>query len=168
MSDREQLIVAEIPSLRRYARALTGDVAAADDLVQDCLERALGRRHLWKRRGSMRAWLFAILHNLHANKIRQEARRPRLVPIEGADIGVVQPQQDQAVRLRQFAEAIAQLPEEQRALILLIGLEGMTYSESAEILGIPIGTVMSRLSRARERLRQLTVRTSVQDKVGEC
>ena len=67
-----------------------------------------------------------------------------------------------------FAEAIAQLPEEQRALILLIGLEGMTYSESAEILGIPIGTVMSRLSRARERLRQLTVTTTVQDKVGEC
>jgi RNA polymerase sigma-70 factor (ECF subfamily) len=156
MSEREQLIVAEIPSLRRYARALTGDAATADDLVQDCLERALSRRHLWLQRGSMRAWLFTILHNVNANRVRDASRRPRLVPLENGHDASVLPTQDHAVRLRQFAEALAQLPEEQRAVLLLVGLEEMTYAESAKILGVPIGTVMSRLSRARERLRRLT------------
>lgn len=156
MGERERLIVAEIPSLRRYARALTGDAVAADDLVQDCLERALVRRHLWLRRGSMRAWLFTILHNVHANAVRRESRRPRLLPIEAGPHASVLPTQDHAVRLRQFAEALDQLPDEQRAVILLVGLENMTYAESAKILKVPIGTVMSRLSRGRERLRQLT------------
>ncbi len=156
MGERERLIVAEIPSLRRYARALTGDPAAADDLVQDCLERAWRRRHLWRRRGSIRAWLFTILHNVHANTVRRDARRPRLVPLDGEQQGVVQPVQDQAVGLRQFAEAIAMLGHDQRAVILLVGLEEMTYAEAAAILGVPIGTVMSRLARGRERLRQLT------------
>lgn len=156
MGERERLIVAEIPSLRRYARALTGDATVADDLVQDCLERALGRRHLWLRRGSMRAWLFTILHNVHANKVRSESRRPRLVPLENDHQASVLPTQDHAVRLSQFAAALARLPEEQRAVILLVGLEDMTYAESARVLGVPIGTVMSRLSRGRERLRQLT------------
>ena len=156
MSDRERLIVAEIPSLRRYARALTGNNVAADDLVQDCLERALRRRHLWLGRGSMRAWLFSILHNLHANAVRKEARRPRLLPLENGHHASVLPVQDHAVRLSQFANALAQLPEEQRAVVLLVGLEEMTYAESARILGVPIGTVMSRLSRGRERLRQLS------------
>lgn len=156
MGERERLIVAEIPSLRRYARALTGDAATADDLVQDCLERALSRSHLWLKRGSMRAWLFTILHNVHANRVRSESRRPRLVPIENGHHASVLPTQDHAIRLSQFAAALEQLPEEQRAVILLVGLEDMTYAESAKILGVPIGTVMSRLSRGRERLRQLT------------
>jgi len=156
MGERERLIVAEIPSLRRYARSLTGDATAADDLVQDCLERALSRRHLWLQRGSMRAWLFTILHNVHANKVRYESRRPHLVPIENGNHASVLPTQDHALRLSQFAKALLQLPEEQRAVILLVGLEEMTYAESAKILGVPIGTVMSRLSRGRERLRQLT------------
>ena len=155
MEDRERLIIAEIPSLRRYARALMGDIAGADDLVQDCLERSLTRRHLWLGRGSMRAWLFTILHNLHVNAVRAETRRPRLVPIEQSRDARVLPTQDHVVRLRQFAEALAQLPEEQRAVVLLVGLESMTYAKAAKILGVPIGTVMSRLSRGRERLRQL-------------
>ena len=160
MGERRHLIVAEIPSLRRYARALTRDAVAADDLVQDCLERALGRRRQWLRRGSMRAWilkkLFTIMHNLHANQVRAEARRPRLVEIENIVHASVPPPQDHAVRLSQLAEALGQLPEEQRAVILLVGLESMTYAETAKILGVPIGSVMSRLSRGRERMRQLT------------
>jgi RNA polymerase sigma-70 factor (ECF subfamily) len=156
MSDRERLIVAEIPSLRRYARALTGNGATADDLVQDCLERALRRRHMWLGRGSMRAWLFSILHNVHANAVRRDSRRPRLLPLDTAPAASVLPAQEHAVSLSQFAGALAQLPEEQRAVILLVGLEEMTYAESARILGVPIGTVMSRLSRGRDRLRQLS------------
>ncbi len=156
MGERERLIVAEIPSLRRYARALTGDPIAADDLVQDCLERAWNRRHLWRRRGSIRAWLYTILHNVHANAVRRESRRPRLVPLDGDAHGVVQPVQDQAVGLRQFAEAVEMLSPDQRAVILLVGLEEMTYAETAAILGVPIGTGMSRLARGRERLRRLT------------
>ncbi|MDP6708405.1 MAG: sigma-70 family RNA polymerase sigma factor [Alphaproteobacteria bacterium] len=155
MADLEHLIVAEIPSLRRYARALTGDAASADDLVQDCLERALRRRHLWLKRGSMRAWLFAILHNQHRNAVRAQSRRPRLVPTEESLQASVLPAQDHAVRLHQFSQALRQLPEEQRAVVLLVGLEGMTYRETANILGVPIGTVMSRLARGRERLRQM-------------
>jgi len=168
MSERERLIVAEIPSLRRYARALTGDRAAAEDLVQDCLERALRRRHLWMRRGTMRAWLFSILHNLHANAVRREARRPRLMPLENGHQASVLPAQDHAVRLSQFADALAQLPEEQRAVVLLVGMEEMTYAETARILEVPIGTVMSRLSRGRERLRQLNLGGGSETRVEAC
>ena len=168
MGERERLIVAEIPSLRRYARALAGDPVAADDLVQDCLERAWSRRHLWRRRGSIRAWLFAILHNVHANTVRRESRRPRLVPLDGEAQGVVQPVQDHAVGLRQFAAAIGMLSEDQRAVILLVGLEDMTYAETAAILGVPIGTVMSRLARGRERLRRLTAGEPVPGKEEAC
>jgi RNA polymerase sigma-70 factor, ECF subfamily len=168
MSERERLIVAEIPSLRRYARALTGDRVAADDLVQDCLERAWRRRHLWLQRGSMRAWLFSILHNLHANAMRSQARRPRLMPIENGQQASVLPAQEHAVRLSQFAAALAQLPEEQRAVLLLVGLEEMTYAESARILGVPIGTVMSRLSRGRERLRQLSLGGAAETRTEAC
>ncbi len=168
MSERERLIVAEIPSLRRYATALTRDSAAADDLVQDCLERALGRRHLWHKRGSMRAWLFTILHNVHANTLRAASRRPRLVPIEIDHHASVPPNQEQAVQLRQLADALGQLPEAQRAVLLLVGLENMTYAETATILDLPIGTVMSRLSRGRERLRELTGGPEVEPKNRVC
>ena len=168
MGERARLIVAEIPSLRRYARALSGDPVAADDLVQDCLERAWTRRYLWRRRGTIRAWLFAILHNVHANAVRRDSRRPRLVPLDGEAQGVVQPVQDQAVGLRQFAEAVAMLSQDQRAVILLVGLEEMTYAETAAILGVPIGTVMSRLSRGRERLRKLTADEPAPGKAEVC
>lgn len=168
MGERERLIVAEIPSLRRYARALTGNAVVADDLVQDCLERALGRRHLWLKRGSMRAWLFTILHNLYANNVRAESRRPRLVPIDSVPPPSVLPMQDHAVRLRQFAEAMGGLPDEQRAVILLVGLEGMSYAEAARILDVPVGTVMSRLSRGRERLRRLADGPGAEPKTEAC
>src|SRR5215212_2058805 len=149
-------IEAEIPRLRRYARALARDVAAADDLVQDCLARALGKLHLWQEGTDLRAWLFTILHNQYVNQVRRSVR-------EGAAVGLSEteplltraPHQGKSLELRDLERAIAKLPEEQRAVILLVGLEGMRYEEVAEVLGVPVGTIRSRLSRGRESLRRL-------------
>jgi RNA polymerase sigma-70 factor (ECF subfamily) len=149
-------IEAEIPRLRRYARALTRDVCAADDLVQDCLTRALGKLHLWQNGTDLRAWLFTILHNQYVNYVRRSVR-------EGAAVGLSNneplltraPQQGHRLELRDLERAIAKLPEEQRSAILLVGLEGMRYGEVAMVLGVPVGTVRSRLSRGREALRKL-------------
>jgi len=151
-----QSIEAEIPRLRRYARALARDVAAADDLVQDCLARALGKLHLWQKGTDLRAWLFTILHNQYVNQVRRAVR-------EGAAIGLSEteplltraPQQGKSLELRDLERAIARLPEEQRSVILLVGLEGMRYEEVAAVLCVPVGTVRSRLSRGREALRRL-------------
>jgi RNA polymerase sigma-70 factor, ECF subfamily len=149
-------IEAEIPRLRRYARALTRDVAAADDLVQDCLARALSKLHLWQQGTDLRAWLFTILHNQYVNYVRRSVR-------EGAPIGLSDneplltrsPQQGQRLELRDLERAIAKLPDEQQSAILLVGLEGMRYEEVAAVLGVPVGTIRSRLSRGREALRKL-------------
>jgi RNA polymerase sigma factor (sigma-70 family) len=150
-------IEAEIPRLRRYARALTRDLIAADDLVQDCLTRALGRLHLWQQGTDLRAWLFTILHNQYVNHIRRTAR-------EGARVGLSErepllaraPQQGRRLELRDLGRAIAKLPNAQRSVILLVGLEGMSYGEVAAVLDVPVGTIRSRLSRGREALRRLT------------
>lgn len=157
MTDLHRSIESEIPRLRRYARALTRDVAAADDLVQDCLARALGKLHLWQEGTDLRAWLFTILHNQYVNQVRRAVR-------EGATVGLSEtepmltrePQQGKRLELRDLERAIAKLPEEQRSAILLVALEGMRYEEVAEVLGVPVGTVRSRLSRGREALRRLT------------
>jgi RNA polymerase sigma-70 factor (ECF subfamily) len=143
-----------VPNLRRYARALTRNRDQADDLVQDCLERALSRRHLWKEDGNTRAWLFTIMHNIHANDTRRHAARPTAAPVEEA--GLSQPA-SQSARIAglEMAAALEELPAEQQQVILLVALEGMSYGEIAELLGIAQGTVMSRLSRGRERLRRL-------------
>ncbi len=149
-------IEAEIPRLRRYARALTRDVAAADDLVQDCLARALGKLHLWQEGTDLRAWLFTILHNQYVNQVRRAVR-------EGAAVGLSEtepmltraPDQGKRLELRDLDRGLARLPEQQRAVVLLVGLEGMRYEEVAELLDIPVGTVRSRLSRGREALRRL-------------
>src|SRR5215208_6474052 len=156
VADIYRNIEAEIPRLRRYARALARDVAAADDLVQDCLARALGKLHLWQEGTDLRAWLFTILHNQYVNQVRRAVR-------EGASVGLSEtepmltraPHQGKRLELRDLERAIAKLPEEQRAVILLVGLEGMRYEEVAEVLGVPVGTVRSRLSRGREALRRL-------------
>ncbi|MBM3569754.1 MAG: sigma-70 family RNA polymerase sigma factor [Alphaproteobacteria bacterium] len=149
-------IEAEIPRLRRYARALTREAVAADDLVQDTLERAWGRLHLWRRGSNLRAWLFTILHNLHANQVRAAKARPELTTLTEWEVsGSRRPEQEDGLKVRGLAQALAVLPEEQRQVVLLGGLEDMTYEQVAEVLGIPIGTVMSRLSRGRERLRRL-------------
>ena len=148
-----QAIVAEIPRLRRYARALTGDAVRADDLVQDTLERALGKWSLW-RPGNLRAWLFSVMHNLFVN----QARSPRVVDYPGDDALPELPtreHQSDALELRDLTRNLAKLPEEQREVLLLVGLEDLSYEDAAKVLGIPIGTVMSRLSRGRERLRAL-------------
>ncbi len=156
MNDADRLIVTEIPRLRRYAWVLTGDRTAADDLVQDCLERAWSRLHLWRRGSSLRAWLFTILHNIYANDVRRRMRRPVVVPLTDAAVSpAVPPTQDQGIEVANVAAALSRLPEEQRAAVLLVGLEELSYREAAAALGIPAGTLMSRLHRGRERLRGL-------------
>ncbi len=155
MSNPDGLIEQHIPRLRRYARALTGDRAAADDLVQDTLERALSRFHLWRQGSDLRAWLFTIMHNIFVNQVRSRARRDHeSLETEPAADTARAPEPDW-LELRDIASALSRLPQEQRAVVLLVGLEQFTYDEAARVLGVPIGTVMSRLSRARERLRAL-------------
>lgn len=143
-----------IPALRRYARALVGDIHRADDLVQDCLERAVRKKHLWKPKGSVRAWLFTILLNIHRDSHR--ANRTHLVSLteEHHEIGTLGSQQDR-LALNQTIRHIARLPLEQKQVLLLIALEGFNYSEAASILTIPKGTLMSRLARARANLREM-------------
>ena len=146
-------LIDHLPRLRRYARALTLDMAQADDLVQDTLERALVKLDLWRPGTDLRAWLFTLMHNLFVNKVR--ANRPRETDLDEArDVPVSGGQMD-ALALRDIHAALGRLPTEQREVILLVGLEQFGYGEAAHILGVPLGTVMSRLSRGRERLRQL-------------
>lgn len=146
-----------IPSLRRYARALLRDGERADDLVQDCLERALSRRHLWRGGATLRPWLFKIMHNVFASQARAQASRPRPQPIDQLADGVAVPaDQGHRLALAEMARALASLPEEQRRTVLLVALEGLSYQDVAQVMDVPVGTVMSRLSRARERLRTLT------------
>ena len=157
MADTQREIEAEIPRLRRYARALTRDVVTADDLVQDCLTRALGKLHLWQQGTDLRAWLFTILHNQYVNHIRRAVREGSAVGLnESEPLLSRAPQQGKRLELRDLERAIAKLPEEQRAVILLVGLEGMRYEEVAAVLDVPVGTIRSRLSRGREALRRLT------------
>src|SRR5262249_21532401 len=133
---------------------LTGDRSAADDLVQDTLERALSRYHLWRRGSDLRAWLFTIMHNIYVNQARSRSRHQHeALETEGAE--ALRGREPDWLALRDLAGALARMPEEQRAVLLLVGLEQFTYDEAARVLDIPIGTVMSRLSRGRERLRLL-------------
>ena len=143
-------LLAEMPRLRRYARVLLGDAAAADDLVQDTLERAWARAHQW-RGGDLRAWLFGIMHNLRVDQQRRGA--PPTLPIE-ADLDLpTRPTQGDGLALRDLEAALGRLADEQREVLLLVALEEMSYAEVAATLDVPIGTVMSRLSRGREKLR---------------
>ena len=149
-------IEAEIPRLRRYARTLARDVASADDLVQDCLARALGKLHLWQEGTDLRAWLFTILHNQFVNQVRRGVREGTAVGLSETEPLLTQaPHQSKRLELRDLERALAKLPEEQRSVVLLVGLEGMRYEEVAEVLDVPVGTVRSRLSRGREALRRL-------------
>lgn len=148
-----QDIIAEIPRLRRYARALTGDSSRADDLVQDTLERALAKWALWHP-GNLRSWLLTIMHNVFINQWRSAA--PLDYPgDESLPELPVRAEQDDALALRDLDRAVMRLSVEHREVLLLIGLEEMSYDEAAKVLGVPTGTIMSRLFRARERLRDL-------------
>jgi len=144
-----------IPRLRRYARALTADASAADDLVQDTLERALVKQSLWREGSDLRAWLFTVMHNVFINQVRSAAVS-RTLPLDDSFADQPQLQSTDRLEIRDLDAALQALPEEQRTVVLLVGLEQMTYEETARVLEVPIGTVMSRLSRGRERLRRLT------------
>ncbi|UEM02115.1 sigma-70 family RNA polymerase sigma factor [Skermanella rosea] len=144
----------QIASLRRYARALLRDRNDADDLVQESLARALSRADRFKPGTNLRAWLFTIMHNVHVNQVRQKISRPDEVPVEDYEMRLTTPaRQETSIELRDMSRALADLPEEQRQVLLLVALEGLKYDEVAAVLQIPIGTVMSRLSRAREAVR---------------
>jgi RNA polymerase sigma factor (sigma-70 family) len=144
-----------IPRLRRYARALTGERSAADDLVQDTLERAWNKLHLWRSGSDLRAWLFTIMHNVHVNQVRSRMAGATVLLHDDAADAPVRATQSDMLEVRDIDVALRQLPIEQREVLLLIALERMSYDEAARTLGIPIGTVMSRLARGRERLRGL-------------
>ena len=152
-----QAIVDHIPSLRRYARSLTGDAWAADDLVQDTLERACSKWRLWVAGPNLRAWLFTLMHNLFANQVRRSVRQAHAGrPVDPDDVAheLAQPPDGSDLAF-DLQRCLLRLPEDQRAVLLLVTLEDMSYAEVASVLGIPLGTVMSRLSRARSRLREL-------------
>jgi len=152
MSDVQSLIEL-IPRLRRYARALVGDRSTADDLVQDTLERAWSKLHLYRHGTDLRAWLFTVMHNVHVNRLR--AARPT-DPLEDDMPELTQrATQGDALVVRDLERGIAALPLAQREVLLLVALEDLSYDETARALDIPIGTVMSRLARAREKLRTL-------------
>lgn len=151
---QRELIVAEIPRLRRYARALTGRAEAADDLVQDTLERALDKWRFWQSGRELRPWLFSIMHNLHIDAIRRDRRIEHRADEDLPEL----PQradQDDGLALRDLDRALARLPLEQREVLLLVALEDLSYADAARALGIPPGTVMSRLARARARLKAI-------------
>ena len=152
MNDAES-IVELIPRLRRYARALAGDRNAADDLVQDTLERAWSKLHLYRRGTDLRAWLFTVMHNVYVNQ-RRAARPTAPLDEEMPELSQPARESDNLV-LRDLDAAIRRLPPDQREVLLLVALEDMSYSEAAGALEIPIGTVMSRLARAREKLRAM-------------
>jgi RNA polymerase sigma-70 factor, ECF subfamily len=156
MDDFGRLIEQELPRLRRYAHALVKDPERADDLVQDCLERAWRKSHLWVRRTNLRGWLMTILHNLYANAARKHSHSPTLIPLDDATHApATPPSQTETLNAMALREALQTLPPEQQQVLLLVGMEQMHYAEVAEMLRIPIGTVMSRLFRARERMRAL-------------
>lgn len=157
MHDLMPLVEPLIPSLRRYARSMIRDRETADDLVQDCLERVVSRWHQRRADGNPRAWVFTILHNLAMNQLKRSARRGTHVGIEDADESVlaVPGSQENHLQLHRVLGLLAALPEDQRSVLLLVSVEALSYSEAADVLGVPLGTVMSRLSRARHRLHAM-------------
>jgi RNA polymerase sigma-70 factor (ECF subfamily) len=147
-------LIAQMPRLRRYATAWLHNAADADDLVQDCIERALRRQDSLQDQARLGAWLLAILHNLHRSNLRRARRRGPSLAVDSLadDLALCAPPEDRG-EIRNFVRAMATLSEDHRQILLLVGLEGLSYREIAEMLEVPIGTVMSRLARARERLR---------------
>jgi RNA polymerase sigma factor (sigma-70 family) len=155
MADPAALLEPLIPALRRYAFALLRDHDAADDLVQDTLERALSRWRLRRLDGDLRAWLFTMQRNLFINDWRQRQRRGPHAGLDDAALPGAAAQQEAGLEVQEVLAALDQLPEEQKSLLLLIGVEDFSYDDAARILGVPMGTVMSRLSRGRQKLRAI-------------
>lgn len=154
-TDPAALLEPQIPALRRYARALVGDPDVADDLVQDCLERALSRWLLRRPSDDPRPWLFTILRNLHLDGLRRRRRQGWTVDVDEDALPSIAPDQESGFGVSDALAALDLLPEEQKSLLLLIGVEDLSYAEAARVLGVPIGTVMSRLARGRQRLRAI-------------
>jgi len=157
MAERNALIEAELPSLQRYGRSLAANVDEGLDLVQETIIKALANWDSWTGQGPLRAWLFAIMRNHFYQTAQQRSRWRNILsdtPIEETTVAT-QPRQEHQVALRTMDAALARLPEEQREIVVLVSVEGLTYAETATVLSVPIGTVMSRLSRARARLREL-------------
>lgn len=145
-----------VAALRRYAIALVGNRDEADDLVQECLTRALDKTKAWNRIENIRAYLFTILHNVYVDRVARGRRSGIVVPLDVLENKLCdRPMQEDGLRIRDLERALRVLPDDYRQVVLLIGLEGMSYRETATTLGIPVGTVMSRLSRGREALRQI-------------
>lgn len=153
MPDDRQLLI-WVPRLRRYARALVGNRDDADDLVQDTLERAWEKSELWRGVADMRAWLFSVMHNLHVDGIRRGKLQTISMDEDTHEVPVAAAQEERLAVL-DLQSALDRLPAEQKEIVLLVALEDMAYGDIASTLGVPIGTVMSRLSRGRERLRAL-------------
>jgi len=156
MTDFAYMVSDHIPNLRRYARVLVRDAVHAEDLVQDCLERAISREHLWQPGTNLRAWLFTILHNLYINQYLRHGGANTTVPLmEEHSLVSCPARQFHSMTLKDLARAFDDLPRQEQQVVVMVGLEGMQYEDAAEALGVPMGTVKSRLSRARRRLRQL-------------
>src|SRR6202047_1981891 len=156
MTEFNGLVERELPRLRRYARALTRSADRADDLVQETLLRAISKSHLWQTGTDIRTWLFTIMHNHYVNMVRRAMRGEATVDIEQMSsslIAITDP--TASSQLRELEQSLGRLPGEQREVILLVGLEGMSYETAAKILSVPVGTVRSRLSRGRDALRRL-------------
>lgn len=147
-------ILSDLGAMRRYARSLTRDDQAADDVVQDALLRAMEKRASFRPDGSRRGWLLAIVHNIFVSSKRREAaearRNDRFAQMLVTELGS---EQEQVAQLNEVARAFAALPTQQREVLHLVAVESVSYQDAAHILGVPIGTVMSRLSRARAALR---------------
>jgi len=153
MSDVFAQIEQEIPRLRRHAQSLVRDPSSADDLVQDCLAQALAKSHLWQEGTDLRAWLFTIQHSQYANTVRRSARESAIVESRDTEPSLLTPEaQFIRLELRDLERALALLPAEQRQVLLLVGMEGLRYEDVAKVLGVPVGTVSSRLSRGRDAL----------------
>jgi RNA polymerase sigma-70 factor, ECF subfamily len=156
MSDFNRRLEREIPRLRRYARALTRNMVLADDLVQETLMRAVHKQHLWELGTDLRAWLFTIMHNQYVNQVKRIMRDSAIIELNECAQRLVATTDPTASRqLRELERALGELPEEQREVILLVGLEGISCDQAAAILNVPVGTIGSRLSRGREALRKL-------------
>jgi RNA polymerase sigma-70 factor (ECF subfamily) len=157
-----QEIMSHVAALRRYALVLVTDPHEADDLVQECLSRVLAQMRSWRPVRDLRAYLFAAMHNVFIDTTRKRRSRADHIPIEDVMATLSLPaSQTRRLEVRDLLQALAVLPEQQREVVLLVGLEGMSYLEAASVLDVPIGTVMSRLSRGREALRQLMSHGSV-------
>ena len=150
-------LIAEIPHLRRFARSLCGDASLADDLVQDCIERALKKSHLYDATKPLRAWLYAVLRNIHVSNWRSNAKHQfakNLDDLQGSE-GATRAEQEDNFSTTVITEALDKLPAQQREVLVLISLEEVSYKDASEIIGVPIGTIMSRLSRARSTLNDI-------------